>query len=177
MMVRVGSQLTFCSPHEVLRRMVVERGDQNLITNLYCLDDNAVESAQTLFFDGIISAEIISLKQNIKPCNIAKLADKYHYYDFSEQVSALDCGSNDKPLLLDFGTNSVDEINLKLASLAQMNSTVSIIDLIASCVYYPALLLGFEPDLKTGRRTELLLWEKIDLVNKTLTLRSRVRKV
>jgi len=44
--------------------MVVERDEQNLITDFYCLDNNSVESAQTLFFDGIISTEIISLKLN-----------------------------------------------------------------------------------------------------------------
>lgn len=157
--------------------MVVERDEQNLITDFYCLDDNSVESAQTLFFDGIISTEIISLKLNCGSRDIAKLADKYRYHDLSEQVFAVECNNNDKPLLLDFGTNSIAEINPKLANLAQINPTISIVDLIASCVYYPALELGQEPDLKKGRRAGLLLWEKIDLINKTLTADSRVRQV
>lgn len=157
--------------------MVVQRDEQNLITDFYCLDDNSVESAQTLFFDGIISAEIISLKLNCDSRDIAKLRDKYCYYDFSEQVFAFEYDNNDKPLLLDFGTNSIAEINLKLANLAQINSTISIVDLIASCVYYPALVLEQEPNLKKGRRTGLLLWEKIDLINKTLTPDSGVRQV
>ncbi len=156
--------------------MVVERDEQNLITNLYCLDDNSVESAQTLFFDGIISADIISLKQNIGHQEISKLTDKYRYYDLSKQVSAFD-GNNDKPLLLDFGANSKNEINLKLASLAQINSTISIFDLIASCVYYPALLLEQEAELKINRHVGLLLWEKADLVNKTLTIDTKIRSI
>ena len=157
--------------------MVVERDEQNLITDFYCLDNNSVESAQTLFFDGIISTEIISLKLNCGSRDIAKLTDKYRYYDLSEQVFAFEWNNNDKPLLLDFGTNSIAEINPKLANLAQINPTISIVDLIASCVYYPALVLGQEPDLKKDRRTGLLLWEKIDLINKTLTADSRVRQV
>ena len=157
--------------------MVVERDEQNLITDFYCLDNNSVESAQTLFFDGIISTEIISLKLNCGSRDIAKLTDKYRYYDLSEQVFAFEWNNNDKPLLLDFGTNSIAEINPKLANLAQINPTISIVDLIASCVYYPALVLGQEPDLKKGRRAGLLLWEKIDLINKTLTADSRVRQV
>jgi len=177
MIVRIGSQLTFCSPQNILRRMVVERDEQNLITDFYCLDNNSVESAQTLFFDGIISTEIISLKLNCGSQDIAKLTDKYRYHDLSEQVFAFECNNNDKPLLLDFGTNSIAEINPKLANLAQINPTISIVDLIASCVYYPALVLGQEPDLKKGRRAGLLLWEKIDLINKTLTADSRVRQV
>ena len=177
MIVRIGSQLTFCSPQNILRRMVVERDEQNLITDFYCLDDNSVESAQTLFFDGIISTEIISLKLNCGSRDIAKLTDKYRYYDLSEQVFAFEWNNNDKPLLLDFGTNSIAEINPKLTDLAQINPAISIVDLIASCVYYPALVLGQEPDLKKDRRTGLLLWEKIDLINKTLTADSRVRQV
>jgi hypothetical protein len=157
--------------------MVVERDEQNLITDFYCLDDNSVESAQTLFFDGIISTEIISLKLNCSSRDIAKLTDKYRYYDLSEQVFAFECNNNDKPLLLDFGTNSIAEINLKLTNLAQINSTVSLVDLIASCVYYPALVLGQEPDLKKGRCTGLLLWEKIDLINRCLTTDSRIRQL
>ena len=49
--MRVASQLTFCSPDEIMRRAVVEFDEQKTITRLFSLDENAVESAQTLFYD------------------------------------------------------------------------------------------------------------------------------
>ena len=58
-MTRIGSQLTFCSPQQILRRMLVERDEQDKITGIKSLDEGLVETAQTLFFDGIISTEIV----------------------------------------------------------------------------------------------------------------------
>jgi len=38
-MIRVGSQLVFCSPGFVYRRMVVELNDRNIIENIFSLDE------------------------------------------------------------------------------------------------------------------------------------------
>jgi len=176
-MNRVGSQLTFCSPQQILRRMAVERDEQNIVTNLYGLDDGLVETAQTLFFDGIISAEIISLKQNKSIEEAQKLSKEFNYYDFSGEMPVVEIIPNGKPLLCDFGFDDLAEINHKLVGLARLNPALSIYDFIASCAYYPALLLGKDAELKIGRQTELLLWEQVDMVNKMLTANTRIRKV
>ena len=42
--------------------MAVEQNGENAITRIFSLDDGIVETANTLFFDGILSAEIISVK-------------------------------------------------------------------------------------------------------------------
>jgi len=47
-MIRVVSQLIFCSPEKILRQTVVERNNHNFITRLFSLDDRTVESSQTL---------------------------------------------------------------------------------------------------------------------------------
>ena len=47
--MRVASQLIFYSPDEILRRTVVEQDEQKIITRLFSLDGNVVETAQTLF--------------------------------------------------------------------------------------------------------------------------------
>jgi hypothetical protein len=176
-MTRIGSQLTFCSPQQILRRMLVERDDQNYITGIHSLDNSLVETAQTLFFDGIISTGIISLKQNRSTEEIQELSENYIYCDLSEEFPAFEIGNNSKPLVCDFGTNALDSINIKLEQLARANSELPIFELIASCVYYPALLLGEEAELKPNSRSKLLLWEKTDLVNKTLTINTKIREV
>jgi hypothetical protein len=175
-MIRVASQLTFCSPEKILRRTVIERDDENLITQLFSLDDSPVESAQTLFFDGIISVEIVSLKQNIPSEKITEIVKDYNYIDISSEVFSTHLLSK-MPLILDFGTNSIEEINLKLAKLAIEFSTVPVFDLIAACVYYPTVLIGKEPELKVNKQTNLVLWENVNLPEKRLTSKSRVRKI
>lgn len=176
-MTRIGSQLTFFSPQRILSRMVVERNEHNFITGIYSLDDKLVEMAQTSFFDGIISTEIVSLKQNISIEKIQKLAIDFTYLDLSEEFPIYEIEKNHKPMLLDFGLNSFDQINIKLENLAQKKANLPIYELIASCVYYPSLLLGSEAELVLNRCTGLLLWEKIDLVNKLFTNNSTIRKI
>src|ERR1035437_5686425 len=114
-MIRAGSQLTFCSPDEILRRTVVELNDQKIITRIFSLDEGNVEPAQTLFFDGILSAEIVSLKQNAG-AYISGLLKDYFYLDFSVILPSVVIKQSDKPLIIDFGTNSPEIINNLLRS-------------------------------------------------------------
>jgi hypothetical protein len=143
---------------------------------LFSLDDSQVESAQTLFFDGIISAEIVSLKQNIPSEKIKEIARDYNYIDISGDTFSKNLASK-MPLLLDFGTNLIEEINFKLAEFAIEFSTVPVFDLITACVYYPNVLIGKEPELKVNNQTNLVLWENVNLPEKRLTSKSRVRKI
>lgn len=175
-MNRVGSQLTFCSPRRILRQTVVERDEHNVITRFFNLDDATVESEHTLFYDGIISAEISSLKQNLTVEKIQKLVTNYSYFDLSEDFSSFEIPDSEKPLLLDFGTTSTEKINPKLFKLARLNPNLSVFDLIASCVFYPALLLG-KSELTENTQHDLLLWVNINLVNKNLTTNSKLRKL
>ena len=117
------------------------------------------------------------MKQYKSTEEIQVLCKQYNYYDLSAEFSDFSVGNSSKPLVCDFGTNSLDLINLKLKQLARANLAFSIFELIASCVYYPVLLLGGEAELKLNRRSKLLLWENTDLVNKTLTIGTKVREV
>lgn len=176
-MTRVASQFTFCSPEHILPRMVVEQDEQNLVTRLFSLDGNQVESAQTLFFDGILSGEIVSVKKNISPTEIAQLVMKYNYVDVTDRLPANDIISTGKPLLLDFGTTSSYEINYQFERLAPALSAFSVFEIIAACVYYPLLLLGQPAILSEKCRTKLMLWENVDLLNKRITEHTRIRQM
>jgi len=174
-MTRSASQLLFCSPKEILRGVVVERDEHSTIKRIFRVDENSVESAQTLFFDGIISAEILSLKQKITNEELSNQTQNYNYIDLSIGVS--DIILTDKPLIIDFGTDSTEEINKQLIKLAAVFADISIYELIAACVYYPAIVLQRKADLAVGRQTELILWENTDLPNKRFTPAVRVRKI
>lgn len=173
-MIRVASQLTFCSPNEILRRAVVEQDEQGIISRRFSLDENSVESANTLFYDGIISAGIISVKENAG--NFSELVSDYNYIDLSGGgISVIP--KNLKPLLIDFGTNSVEKANLQLSDFAPALSGFTVFEIIAACCYFPALALGKTTSLSIGTKTELLLWEKADLIEKKMTEHTHIRKI
>ena len=176
-MRRITSQLIFCSPERILRRTVVERNEQQVITNLFSLDEKVVESAQTLFFDGVLSGGIVSLKENISTEKIAGLLFDYNYQDISEIIFENKIRSTEKPLVLDFGTTILSEINTKFKLLADDLTDFSLFEIIAACVYFPAKILGDSETLTVGRQVQLLLWEGTDLVNKCLTATTSLRKI
>ena len=176
-MIRVGSQLAFCSPNTIRQRMVVELDDQNCIERLFSLDDGNVESAETLFYDGILSSGIVSLKQNTSVENLSKLIKGYQYFDFSEHLFTLDIKLTDKPLIIDLGTDLPDKINDLLPCLSLGLPTLSIFEIIAACTFYPALLIGQLPGLIENQLINLTLWEKADLINKRLTANTRIREM
>jgi len=173
-MKRVASHYTFCSPSMILRRAVVEQDDLLNVTQIFSLDEGFVESAHTQFFDGIISGEIISIKQNTNLENIKNLVEEFHYIDLSNENFVLETYNRTKPLLIDFGTNSVTQINLKLTKLT---IRFPIFEFIAACVYYPTLLIGQSPELQENRKSKLILWENVDLVKMELKFHSFIREL
>lgn len=175
-MVCIGSQLTFCSPGNILRRTAVERDDCGIVTRIFSLDESQVESAHTLFYDGIISSEMVSMKQHVSSEKMAELTAGYCYIDASEENFSEKIINHLNPIILDFGGLTLNEINRKLTKIAQLCSSTPIFDVMVGCVFYPALLLGYEAQLTQGRQTKLLLWEHTDLVNKTLTVSTKIQE-
>lgn len=172
-MRRVASQITFCSPDKILRRNVVELNELGIISHLFSLDDNNVESSGTLFFDGIISSEILSLKaRNVTPADLSV----YNYFDLSNELPTV-IEATDKPLILDFGTDSNEKISHKLQALAPILEKFSIFDIIAACCYFPAEAIGKTASMDSNRESKPILWEKADLVNKRITDRISIKEL
>ena len=176
-MIRVGSQLMFCSPEKILRRTAVEVDDQNVVRSIYSLDDGNVETSQTLFFDGILSLKIVSLKQHISKEDTYSLLQNYQYLDVSENISISKIVPTIKPLIIDFGTNLPNEINKLIPLLASVFTELSIFDIIAACTYYPSIILGRTAELTENCIAQLVLWENIDLIEKKLTINTSVRGI
>jgi len=176
-MIRVGSQLTFCSPIKILQRAVVEQNEKNIVTHIYSLDDERVELSNSLFFDGILSADIVSLKQNISIKSISDRLKNYDYFDLSENIPLTAIDRTDKPLVIDVGTDSTDRINQILSALSYALPAYSVFEIIAACTFYPAMLLDRKAELEVARTTRLLLWENVDLFKKELTDKTCIREM
>ena len=168
-MNRLSSQLVFCSPHQILRRTVVEQNDKNVITRVIQLDNQVSETSNTLFFDGVLSSSVISLKQNLPKNDLLKVTQNYQYLDVSNFKTPIKLISSAKPLILDFGTSEVTEINLILLKIAGSLANFTIFEIIAACVYYPAVALQKPAALTKNSVSEITLWQNVDLVNKKIT--------
>jgi hypothetical protein len=168
-MTRVASHFTFFSPDQILRQSVVEIDDHQVLTAVFSLESQQVESAQTLFYDGIISKGVVSLKQQISPTNIPDLVAGYQYIDLSTRPLRDVIHPSPMPLILDFGTSVPEELNPLLQFYFPLLKQFTMFEIIAATVYYPALLMGLECSLKVGISNALILWKGVDLVNKKQT--------
>ena len=176
-MTRVASQLTFCSPQQILRHTVVEQDDTKVLISLFGLESQQVESAHTLFYDGIISMPVVSLKQHISSITVAGLVANYQYFDLTTTPLLGLITPSNKPLVLDFGTTDRTDFNRLLQLSYPLLRAFSIFEIIAACVYYPALLMGLHCSMEEGVSTELILWQGVDLVNKKLTQTTAILEI
>lgn len=176
MLHRFASHYVFCSPSLILNRTVVEQDDNNIVTRIFSLNDGNVESARTLFFDGILSNGIASLKLNLPLIDFTQIADNYNYIDISAIHPDQKIIPTNKPLLLDFGSENCEVVNLHLSQLAPALIDFSVFDIIAACTYYPSLFLNLPTTLQVNHSSKIQLWEGIDLVNKKITPLTRIRQ-
>ncbi|MFM2293267.1 MAG: hypothetical protein RIS29_3080 [Bacteroidota bacterium] len=170
-MKRIGSQLVFCSPEQILRQSAVEISDSGVVTKVFSLTESPVEAASTLFFDGIISADIVSMKANRAIDD--DILNRYNYVDLSGGDSVGE--KSEKPLIIDFGTTDSTTIGLLLRKHMGEFTDYSVFEIIAACSFYPAAALGINLQLQSGLQSRLLLWQGCDMVNKKLTHQLHIR--
>lgn len=172
-MKRFCSQFIFCSPERVLKQAVVEQNEFGVISDLFLLSNRHSEPAHTVFINGIISAEIISLKQQLPPEKFIFVQSNYQYIDLSSGILPDNILPDDR-LMLDFGTNSTTEINDIIRFAFPLLFRLSIFDILSACVYRPALLMQQEAELTTGVKTKLFQWKGIDLLNRKITEKTKI---
>lgn len=172
---RYAAQFVFCSPAQVLRRTVVEQDENQIVTGLFSLDGQQVETSHTSFFDGILSSGIISLKENVSGNELITLAAAYNYVDLSAENPLIPEINDLKPLVLDFGTSTLTDVNRILSSNVELLSAFPAFDIIAACTYYPAIILNKSAEIMTGAFINLLLWQHVDLINKKITEKTAVK--
>ena len=173
-MKRVASHFIVCSPHDIRRNAVVELDDNGVLTQVFDLNDSHVEAAHTLFYDGVISATVMSMGFHFEADMILEMTDNFHFIDFTKEIPTKEILPNGKPLLIDFGTENPSEINSLLSKLSPYVTAFTVFDLVSACVSYPALLLDHSAPLQAGKFTPLIIWQDVDLVNKKITEKTKV---
>lgn len=175
-MKRFCSQFTFCSPSKILRQTVIEQNQENIITDIFNLNNLHSETSHTLFLDGIISNEIFSLKEHLKLASLQEIRENYQYIDLSENnISILEPYNN--PLVIDFGTSSTERINQILKNSFLFLHKFSIMEIIAACTYYPLLIANRQPVIEPGSKSNLILWRGVNLVTKKITDKIKIERI
>jgi hypothetical protein len=176
-MKRVASHFVVLAPEDIRRNAVMELDDNSVLTQVFGLNDAHVEASYTQFFDGIISAPVVSMSSHCEADKILELTANYHFIDFSKEIPTKEIIPNGKPLIIDFGTENPLQINALLPKLPIVLSAFSVFEIISACVFYPALLLTETSPLEIGVRTSLIIWQNADLVNKTFTEKTNIRSL
>lgn len=174
-MKRVGAQLIFCTPEIILRNHVIELNDEGLITNIFDLQTQQTETANTLFYNGIISTQIISLKQNLSESDFNKMVSNIQYINLTTKNIKPDHITND--MIVDFGTDNITEINKLLKDNFNLISILKINELINSCCYLPQQFIKPSAKIQISNQVQLLLWEGFNLATQQINSTIRISKI
>jgi len=175
-MKRVAAQLIHSSADKILRNHVIEVDNNGVITNIINLNSQQSETARTLFYNGIISSAVISLKLHLSDSEIKNLTAGYRYYDLSIESNTVSTEGNGY-LLLDFGTEDLTEINKLLKSKQKLISGLNIHLLIDACCYLPHIFINSSSQISIGEATKLYLWEGIDLSTGSIISEIRISEI
>lgn len=172
-MKRLSSQLIICSPEHILRNTVIELTDDGIVTRLIDLQHQQAETAHTLFFDGVISSGIVSLKSVLSNNQIDELRSSYNYIDLSIDNNTV---FSNKPMIIDFGTNNDHRlINKILTEKHVLLQPINLYEFITGCTYTPSLILKTNHQLRVSGQPELILWQNLNLVNKHILPDTRIK--
>ena len=135
---RFCSHYTFCAPDSIFRQAVVEQDESQLVTDILLSHSGIMaETAGTLFYDGIISRQPVSLKKRLTNREIAQLNRDFHYFDLSgDEPFHLIRETGTKPLLLDFGSDRVATQTGSWTDFFIEFPDLTVFDVIAACAYY-----------------------------------------
>lgn len=173
-MIRIGSQLLYCAPGDIRRMHAIELSDEKIVTKIIDLQKQTVESANTLFFDGIITASPVSLKQ--RNINTKQLSENWLYADLSKE-SMFDFTNISKPVILDFGSSDVSDISQIIREKHYLLEKFSIFEIFDACIYNPAKITGLNKTITTELHEVPVIWQNLDLVGKTLTKKTNIRTI
>ncbi len=167
-MRRISSQFILISPTSILQNHVVELNSEGVVCQLIDIEKQISEPAQTLYYNGIISAEIVSLRNNFSPKEINELSLTYNYINISNLSTESCVELNENPLVIDFETNNLKEVSQIINNKKNVFSKLNIFQLISACSYYPIQILDLQKQIRVSNSPELVLWNGIDLINKRI---------
>lgn len=167
-MRRISSQFILISPTSILQNHVVELNSEGAVCQLIDIVKQIAEPAQTLYYNGIISAEIVSLRSHFSTKEINELSLTYNYINISNLSTESCVELNENPLVIDFETNNLNEISQIINNKKNVFSKLNVFQLISACTYYPIQILDLQKQIRVTNCPELVLWSGIDLINKRI---------
>ena len=167
-MRRISSPFLLISPTSILQNHVVELNSEGVVSQLIDIEKQIAEPAQTLYYNGIISAEIVSLQNHFTPQEINELSLTYNYINISNLSTDSCVKLNENPLVIDFETNNLNEISQIINNRKNVFSKLNVFQLISACTYYPIQILDLQKQIRVTNCPELVLWSGIDLINKRI---------
>ena len=173
-MKRFSAHVICASAGVELLRTVVEL-ENGLVVGIISLDNTSVETAHTLFVDGMITPGLISIKENTVESSKVPDLTNFNYIDLSDGTGLPEVINTDLPLIFDFGTSNLPLVNKIIGKLA--DSGFSLPDLVNACIFHPSKVLGISSDIRVGHKTNLIHWRNVDLVNRKLTSLTRLEKL
>lgn len=166
-MRRVSSQLIFCSSSKVLRNCVLEQDENAVLSQIIDLKTQQSETHHTLFYDGIITNGIVSLKEELSDIELNKVKSDYNYFDFSEPIYfELD---TKKPLLIDFGTPDIAIINQLINIHYKLFVDFDIFEFLTACCILPLQILNRPELIELNHKPNLIIWKGLNLIDKQIT--------
>ncbi|MBN2766321.1 MAG: hypothetical protein JXR27_08110 [Paludibacteraceae bacterium] len=166
--------LLMTAPDSLLRRTVLELTNDFVFNRLIAIDSINAEPACTFFFDGIISNNIISLKE--KGYNTNNIPEKYIYLNIASD-SLPNISSQNKLLIIDAETEDPVTFSQHLQKHFSTLSVFSIPQIIAAACYYPAELCNLANRIENGNTVKPLLWSDTHLPSQQITAHTKVNFV
>jgi len=167
-MRRISSSFLLISPTNIVQNHVIELKSEGVVNQLIDIEKQIAEPAQTLYYNGIISAEIVSLRSHFSQNEINELSLTYNYINISNLSTESCVELNENPLVIDFETNNLKEISQIINNRKNVFSKLNVFQLISACTYYPIQILDLQKQIRVSNRPELVLWNVIDLINKRI---------
>jgi hypothetical protein len=170
-MKRIAAHYLYINPCIQLKNAALEIEDCGTINRHFFLNEENVETYNTEFYTGFIAPAFVSPK--IPKEEISN--DFIYINDF--EIKTLPTLGIYQEFIFDFENKDLREISQILWHLQQLIPQATIFDFINWCSYFPEKLINKEPGIKKGKKTEIYLFEDINLLEKKFTERTKIRKV
>lgn len=165
---RLSSQLLCLTADEIIKNAVIEIDDSGIISSVAGLQ---TETAHTLFYNGVISNSVISLKER----NISVDSSRYNHLIVRNKIdlNAIVAGVT----IFDFGTESVNELNRIFRENLNAFSPFNLMEIIGACCYTPAKAAGINHSLEIGNHSQPVLWTGFDLSTRQIREPLRIQQL
>jgi hypothetical protein len=156
---------------------MLELDNENKVTQILDLNNQQTETAQTIFYNGIISSSIISLEKRLNTEQIFLISEEYNYINLLTDFVHPDLSLNKKKLILDASTEDPQTFSFALRTNYEKLKQFGIYEIISASTYIPALIAGIKTEINILSITKPILWQNCNLTNKLLTINTKLTSV